>query len=67
MGSFSQVFVIALCTQVFWAAAAPNTIEAPVRYDGDQLWKVQKSDFSKVVLDELQQSYGRFYFLTSSY
>lgn len=63
MKSFSLLLAFALGTQVFCANAAPRTVddEERVRYDGDQLWKVEQNEFSRVILDELAQLYGRFF------
>lgn len=63
MKSFSLFLLFALGTQVFWINAAPSTIdnEQRVRYDGDQLWKVEQNGESKALLDELEHIFGRFF------
>lgn len=62
MRSCSLLFVFALATQGFWANAAPSTIddEERVRYDGDQLWRVEQNEQSKAILEEFEQIFGRF-------
>lgn len=62
MKTFSVVLFLALSGPVTWTSGAPRSIETLVRYNGDQLWKVEQTVLAKVTLDELEQSFGKFYY-----
>lgn len=58
MKSFSLLVTFALCGQAHWTHAAPDNIEKPVRYDGDQLWNIESNTRSRQTIDALNQLYG---------
>lgn len=60
MKGFLGVLALTLCGLVALSNGAPSLVEPLVRYDGDQLWKVEHNALAKVTLEELEQSLGKF-------
>lgn len=58
MRNLLVVVAVTLFGLVALSHGAPGPVETLVRYDGDQLWKVEQSALAKVTLEELEQSFG---------
>lgn len=53
------LLMFTLCGHIYCTNGAPSHLEQPVRYDGDQFWKVPLTNLSASVVAGIEKIGGR--------